>query len=243
VARLATEAEQVIECAGSKFIAAPTLSAMNRATRDGMRRLAVVGTPCQMTAVAQMRMNPLNRKDFEDPVALTIGLFCNWALDHRQLVAYLAERMDTATITGMDIPPPPAEVLVVNTTEGQERFPLKDIRRLIPHTCFICPDMTAEWCDVSVGMYEGRPGWNTLLVRTPAGAELVDRAVADGWLVVEAFPEDRQRALSDAALAKKERSFRNAERHGYLGPENGKSRPSLRVPPEAWRRVFGNSSH
>ena len=73
----------------------------------------MVGTPCQMIAVAQMRMNPLDREDFEDPVALTVGIFCNWALDNRQLTAYLSERMDIAEITGMDIPPPPAEVLKV----------------------------------------------------------------------------------------------------------------------------------
>ncbi|UCF94686.1 MAG: Coenzyme F420 hydrogenase/dehydrogenase, beta subunit C-terminal domain, partial [Desulfobacterales bacterium] len=127
VARLVTAPEHVAACAGSKFIAAPTLAALNQAIREGTRRLAVVGTPCQMTAVAQMRMNPLKREDFEDPIALTVGVFCNWALDHRQLVAYLSERMDIAGITGMDIPPPPAEVLVVKTCDGEKRFSLKEI--------------------------------------------------------------------------------------------------------------------
>jgi coenzyme F420 hydrogenase subunit beta len=230
VPRLVTDAGKVSDCAGSRFIAAPTLSAMNRAVRDGLRRLAVVGTPCQMTAVAQMRMNPLEREDFEDPVVLTIGLFCNWALDHRRLSAYLGERLDTTAITGMDILPPPAEVLVVKTTGGEKRFPLSEVRKLIPHTCFICPDMTAEWCDLSVGMYEGRPGWNTLLVRTPAGAALVDRAVAEGWLAVREFPGDREAALAGAALAKKERSLRNARRQGHLGAKGGEGRATLRVP-------------
>lgn len=231
--------EQVAASAGSKFIAAPTLSAMNRAVREGEHRLAVVGTPCQVTAVAQMRMNPLAREDFEDPVALTVGVFCNWALDHRRLTAYLSERMDISEVTGMDIPPPPAEVLGVRTLSGEKRFPLKDIRKLIPHTCFICPDMTAEWADVSVGMYEGRTGWNTLLVRTQTGVELVDRAVTDGWLVTEAFPEADQKALSNAALAKKERSFRNADRHGYLNQDDKDGRPALRVRPEVLARLLG----
>jgi len=239
VARLVAEPEQVAACAGSKFIAAPTLTALNQAARDGARRLAVVGTPCQMTAVAQMRMNPTKREDFEDPIALAVGVFCNWALDHRQLVAYLSERMDASTITGMDIPPPPAEVLVVKTAEGEERFPLKEIRKLIPHTCFICPDMTAEWSDVSVGMYEGRSGWNTLLIRTQVGFELVERAVEAGWLEVETFPKENEQALSGAALAKKERSFRNADRHGYLRQDDEDCRPAVRVPPEVLARLLG----
>ena len=48
--------------------------------------------------------------------------------------------------------------------------------------------MTSEWADISVGMHEGAPGWNTLLVRTAAGRILVERAVASGMLVVEAMP-------------------------------------------------------
>jgi coenzyme F420 hydrogenase subunit beta len=241
VARLVTDPQEVAACAGSKFIAAPTLAALNQVSREGARRLAVVGTPCQMTAVAQMRMNPLKREDFEDPVTLTVGIFCNWALDHRQLVDYLSERMDIAAITGMDIPPPPAEVLVVKTRTGEQRFSLKEIRRLIPHTCFICPDMTAEWTDVSVGMYEGRPGWNTLLIRTHAGFELLDSAAEEGWLEVEAFAKENEEGLSHAALAKKERSFRNADRHGLLHQDGEDCRPALRVPPEVLARLLGGS--
>jgi coenzyme F420 hydrogenase subunit beta len=88
-------------------------------------------------------------------------------------------------------------------------------------------------------MYEGRPGWNTLLVRTRTGADLVDKAVADGWLVTEKFPEDNQQALSHAALAKKERSFRNADRHGYLRKNEKDCRPALRVPPGVLERLLG----
>lgn len=239
VPRWVTDPDQVVAQAGSKFIAAPTLSAMNQAVRQGARSLAVVGTPCQMTALAQMRMNPLNRDDFVDPVALTIGLFCNWALNHRTLTAYLSKRMDISDIASMDIPPPPAEELVVKTAIGEERFPLKEIRKLIPHTCFICPDMTAEWSDVSMGMYEGRPGWNTLLVRTKAGAEIVDRAVNDGWLKTEPFPRENEAALTKAAAAKKERSLRQAERQGFLNLEVEDMRPSLRIPPDIVDRILG----
>lgn len=242
VARWLTEPNEVTGQAGSKFIAAPTLSALNRAVQEGAQNLAVVGTPCQMTAVAQMRMNPLEREDFTDPIALTIGLFCNWALDHRTLTAYLSERMNVSDITGMDIPPPPAETLVVKTRDGDKRFPLNEVRRLIPHTCFICPDMTAEWSDVSVGMYEGRPGWNTLLIRTAAGAQIVDRAVTDGWLVIESFPDENEAALAKAALAKKERSLRHAKRQGLLNRGADGSRPSLLVPPDVVKRILGRDT-
>ena len=237
-ADVVTDPDKVPEYAASKFTAAPTLAAMNRGVAAGYTRLGVVGTPCQMTAVAKMRMNPLNREDFSDPVGLTVGLFCNWALDARNLAKFLSTRFDLSEITGMDIPPPPANVLVVETAEGKTEISLDEIRPLIPETCFICPDMTSEWADMSVGMYEGRPGWNTLIIRTQRGADLVDMAVEKGWLEMEAFPEENASHLTDAARLKKERALRTAQKRGVLNTEEEGKRAALRIPVEAVEAVL-----
>ena len=59
----------------------------------------------------------------------------------------------------MDIPPPPADAMVLKNVDGGRRqIPLSEIKPLIPHTCLICPDLTSEFADISVGMYEGHPG-------------------------------------------------------------------------------------
>jgi coenzyme F420 hydrogenase subunit beta len=238
LADVVTDPDRVPEYAASKFTAAPTLAAMNRGVAAGYKRLGVVGTPCQMTAVAKMRMNPLNREDFSDPIGLAVGLFCNWALDTRSLARFLSTRFDLSKITGMDIPPPPANVLVVETAEGKTEISLDEIRSLIPETCFICPDMTSEWADVSVGMYEGRPGWNTLIIRTERGADLVDKAVETGWLDVESFPEENAAHLSDAARLKKERALRTAQKRGVLNTEEEGKRAALRIPVQAVESVL-----
>ena len=169
-------------------MASPTLSGLNDAIGRGYTRAGVVGTSCQMLAVAQMRTNPLKKDDFQDPVGLSVGLFCNWALDSRSLEALLASRVDVADIQRMDIPPPPADVMILTTTNGEQTIPLSEIKPLIPHTCFICLDFSSEFADVSVGMYEGRPGWNTLIVRTTRGEALVDTAVAEGFLETGPMP-------------------------------------------------------
>ena len=60
--------------------------------------------------------------------------------------------------------------------------------------------MTSEFADVSVGMYEGKPGWNTVITRTGAGERLIRRAVEENRLEIEAFPEanlEHLRAASD----------------------------------------------
>ena len=237
IPRLVTGPEEVVKCASSKYMASPTLAGFNLGVRKGYGRIAVVGTPCQVTAVAQMRANPLGKEDFNDPVALVIGLFCNWGLDTRKLIALLTEKMDISTIQGMDIPPPPAEVLILETANGEVKIPLEEIRPLVPNSCHICPDMTSEWADISVGMFEGRPGWNTLIIRTSAGLKLVDQACQSGFLITEKMPEPNLDHLIEAASNKKKKALLKAQKDGVLNTKQEDQRSAIRMRAEVIERI------
>ena len=234
---LVTRWEEVLDSAGSRFMSAPTLSGLNQGVRDGHQKLGVVGTPCQTLAVAQMRSNSLSNPEHQVPVALSIGLFCNWSLDSRQFTALLGQKADIGTIRSMDIPPPPAKAMVLDTDAGSVEVSLSDIRPLIPQTCFTCLDLTSELADVSVGMYEGRPGWNTLIIRSEKGAHQVAEAVKDGFLQTEAMPEDIIHHLSKAALAKKERSLRILIQRELINTAKGR-RASVRIPPAVMKKIL-----
>lgn len=233
--RVVTNEQEVTTCALSKFTAAPTLAAVNRAVRQGYQRLGVVGTPCQITALAQMKGNPLEIDDFHDPVALSVGLFCNWALEPRSLLAFLSPLLDISRVKSMDIPPPPADVFIVKLEDSVLEIPLKEIRHLIPTTCFICPDLASEWADLSIGMFEGRVGWNTLIVRTDAGESIVRQAENAGYLEIESMPQENVAHLSGAGRAKKARAFRTALRQNAVNCDKGRS--ALRVPREVIKRL------
>ena len=227
--RLVTEPDEVPKCASSKFTAAPTLAALNQGRRDGYTRMGVVGTPCQVMAVAQMRLNPLDKKDFRDGVGLVVGLFCTWAVDTRKLAALLSERLDASGIRKMDMPPPPSELLVIDTGQGRVEIPLAEIRPLVPAGCQICPDMTSEWADVSVGVMEGKPEWNTLIIRTDKGRELVEEARKEGLLVTEAMPEKNLDHLRTAAVNKKKRALALARDRRVLNTNGDGGRSALRI--------------
>jgi coenzyme F420 hydrogenase subunit beta len=237
VPRLVTNWQDVVKYACSKFMAAPTLAAVNGGIQEGYTRLGVVATPCQMTAVAQMRANPLAREDFTDPVALTVGLFCNWSLDTRQLSAMLSEKLDISTIRGMDIPPPPAGIMVVETENEPTEIPLSEIKPLIPQSCFICPDMTSEFSDVSVGMFEGQPGWNTLVVRSKTAADLVTMACDEGYLETKAMPPESITQLTGAAGEKKARAVRTLLRRKLINNQNSE-RSAMRMPPDIIEKIL-----
>jgi coenzyme F420 hydrogenase subunit beta len=237
VPRLVTDWKYIARCGTSKFMASPTLSALNVAVREGYRLIGVVGTPCQMTAVAQMRGNPLRKDEHKVPVALTIGLFCNWSLDTRQLMDLLSGKMDTAAIRKMEIPPPPASAMVLETDSGQVEVDLSDIKPLIPHTCFICMDMTSELADLAVGMFEGKPGWNTVIIRSEIGAQLIDQACREGYIETADFPAANLEHLSKAAADKKDRSLRTLLRRELINNENGE-RAAVRIPPEIVKKIL-----
>jgi coenzyme F420 hydrogenase subunit beta len=237
VPRIVTDWQGVARCASSKFMAAPTLSSVNLAARHGYQSIGVVGTPCQMVAVAQMKSNPLGDEAHKVPLSLTVGLFCNWSLDTRLLIDLLSQKLDISHILGMDIPPPPANTLALATASGRVEISLSEIKPLIPHTCFICPDLTSELADVSVGMFEGRPGWNTLILRSDKGTALIEHARREGFIETEDFPAENLKHLSRAAANKKDRSLRTLVRRDLINTK-GEERAAVRIPQHVVDRLL-----
>ena len=236
--KLVTRPEDVAKCAGSKFMASPTLAALNQGVNAGYERIGVVATPCQGTSVTQMRCNPLKKENFCDPIGLMVGLFCTWAIDTRELIPLLAECVDSACIMGMDMPPPPSKIMVIDTGEKKVEIPLDRIRPLIPRSCNICPDMTSEWADVSVGVLEGKSDWNTLIIRTDKGADLVKAARKAGFLITEKMPPQNLQHLCIAAAGKKKRALEKAKIEGLLNTREKDKRAALRIPENVVAKIL-----
>lgn len=239
VPRFITNPDDILACASSKYSAAPTLSAVNRAVAEGHGTIGLVGTPCQILAASQMRSNALNRDDFVDPFGLIVGLFCTWAVDYRLFESFLAERVDIANIRKIDIPPPPSEVLQVFGLNGDvQEFPLEEIRKLVPEGCSYCIDMTSEFSDVSVGVLEGRSDMNTLIVRTDRGKQLVDEAVNEGYLEVAPMPAENLEHLAWAAGNKKKRALSRAKEEGMIDCEGAEPLFYLRMGADVLARLI-----
>jgi len=206
--KIASNRAGVIDCAGSRYSASGGLSVLNRAIEAGDTKIGVVGLPCQMEALARMKRTAPDGEERSNRVAIKMGLFCTWALDYRKLAAFLKREKVEGTILKYDIPPPPSEKFQVLTSDGWIDFPLADLRPLVQKGCSLCEDMTAEWADISVGTVEGMEGWNTVIVRTRAGVELVTEAVKQGRLETDDLPGQNLAHLKEAAGNKRERGRR-----------------------------------
>jgi coenzyme F420 hydrogenase subunit beta len=239
VPRLVKRAEEVITCAQSKYTIAPTLEQLNLAIHDGHQKIGFVGTPCQIIALTKIRLNPLNLPNFSDPISFAVGIFCTWGLDARNLEKTIAsKKVNIHTIKKMDIPPPPAEIFVVETDKKKLEIPLNEIRTLIPKGCTICPDMTAEWSDISVGVSENNPGWNTLIIRSTLGLEITEMAAKEGWLETEDMPQENLEHLKIAAGNKKRKALKHALEEGILNNNKQHSFSALRLRPETLNKIL-----
>jgi coenzyme F420 hydrogenase subunit beta len=199
----------VLACAGSNFVASPTLEAFNREAATEAQRIGVVATPCQTVALAKMRASPLENRNHIEKLKLVVGLFCTWALRYEDFAEFLAQRTKLSEITRVDIPPPPAEVFEVDSGSSRVSIPLDEVRAFTRPTCGLCIDLTAELADVSVGSAEGVEGWNTLIVRSEAGEELVKAAVAAGAIETAPLSQGQLEHLEEAALLKRKRALQN----------------------------------
>ena len=200
----------------SRFVVSPNVAELNRVAKEGGKKIGIVATPCQALALAKMRQKPLaSYADRIDRVKLVVGLFCGWALSWRELTALLKKKTDLGEIEGMDIPPSQYHLLQVFTKKGTLEISLDEVNRSVRGACWYCPDLTAEFSDLSVGSarlsegWEEAKDWNQVIVRTPLGQKLLDLARERGLLEFRQVPSGNVEKLKNASLGKKKTAVKN----------------------------------
>jgi coenzyme F420 hydrogenase subunit beta len=200
----------------SKFVVSPNIAEFNRIAKEGGKRIGAVVTPCQALALAKMRAKPLKTyADRIDQLKLVIGLFCGWALSWKNLTALLRGKTDLAEIEGMDIPPSKYHILKLFTKRGTIDVSLDEVTSAVRGACWYCPDLTAEFSDLSVGSarlpegWEEAKGWNQVIVRTSLGEQLLDLAKKKNLLEFREVPEGNLAKLKTASLGKKKTAVKN----------------------------------
>jgi len=175
-----------------------TYSANPLALRDvsPSRRVALVGTPCQVSAVRRAQASGLKR--FRS-VVFTVGLMCSESFTVEGLLhGVLESRLGIAlgdvrklNIKGrllVSVPPGREGLLRDGAIEGSAarivepglvEVPLRECKPFAREACHWCPDFAAELADVSAGGL-GLDGWTVVMARTATGEDWLHAAAFDG---------------------------------------------------------------
>jgi len=175
-----TKTDVLIHQAGSRYSWwVPLLAALKSAVVGRkFRRIAVVGVPCAVQAVARMREseNDLLRP-YGNAIRLVIGLFCTETFDYNALVAGKLRHhynLEPHEIKKLNVK---GKLEVLKQDGSTMIVPLAELETCIRKGCHFCTDLTAVLSDISAGAVGSPPGSTTLIVRTPTGKGFVDSAI------------------------------------------------------------------
>jgi coenzyme F420 hydrogenase subunit beta len=163
------ETESILQAKGTKYVRvsviAPLLDALNR----GKRRIAVVGTPCQIRVVRKLQKQGY----FNDAEIFLIGLFCFESFDYESLKSHIRVLfgIDLDSAEKMQI----AKGKFIVTVGGKEySCPVRELKNQVRAGCPFCYDLVSRLADISIGSIGSPDGYSTVIVRSERGERLLE---------------------------------------------------------------------
>lgn len=177
----------------------PLISAINE---SDAKKIAFVGTPCNIDSVVRMSENEFGIINALNGVEiLKIGLFCMEAFETESLHArLLSDDIDLKEVTKMAISSGKFKVYYGNKV--RKRYSLDDLSQYVDSSCKFCTDFTAENADISIGNVGSADDDNTIIVRSSNALEIIEGAVEKGYISVDDLSGDQISNLEQISLNK-----------------------------------------
>jgi len=190
--RLALNVSDLLECAGTRYTYSSNIFALKEGILKKKRKIAFVGTPCQVNAIRKIQMIPLRK--YSDVAAMTIGLFCSESFAYQGFIKECIQGklgIDPWDVKKTNI----KGRLLVETRSGEVRtLPLKEAKKYVSAGCTSCQDFSAELADISAGGL-GLDDWTLTIIRTETGEKIFQRAQEEE--IIDTRPiEDETDALN-----------------------------------------------
>ncbi len=218
---LATSREDILSACGSFYDTSPgmvlysehystyspSVQALSAVKKIGARKVAFVGTPCQIVTLRKMQALGVVPSD---AIYCLLGLFCsgNFAFDD-----YSRKRLEKigdfkwGEVKKINIK---GSMYVYLNNGSIHTLPLDELDFIMRPACRYCDDYTAEFADLSFGGIGAKEGWTTVLTRTQLGMDILNHAERS---VLENYKQ--QQAPGDFQLEKDRNRIR--ELKGQIG--------------------------
>ncbi len=166
---IAESAEEIKEASGTKYVAVPMVSKIGEAIKEGKRKIAIVGTPCEIRATRKLQQAML--KEVEEIDIVAIGLFCFENFDYDLLSEKITELLGIELGEAEKVQISKGRYIV--RSNGKEKScKVTALEAAVRNNCFYCDDFTARLADISVGSVGSPDGSSTVIIRSKKGDEL-----------------------------------------------------------------------
>ena len=200
---VATNKEEVLAAAGSRYTYSANTLAMPEAKERGFEKLALVGMSCQSSVPPVMwhrRAGKAGR-----PFVFNIGLLCSKTFDDAIFheLFWTKYGLDRREMVKMNI----KGVFQIWMRNGDyHEINLKECHAWTREGCTHCPDFAAEHADISTGGIGESNDWTLTIVRTDLGREIISRMIESGAIEARPGDEDPGAIALMRKLAAKSRS-------------------------------------
>jgi len=172
-AALVDETESILQAKGTKYVRVSVIAPLMDALQKGKRRIAVVGTPCQIRAVRKLQRQGYFNDKFPDAEIVLIGLFCFESFDYAALKSRIRElfgiNLDKAEKTQI------AKGKFIVAVDGKEySCPVRELKNQVRTGCSFCDDLVNRLADISIGSIGSPDGYSTVIVRSERGERLLE---------------------------------------------------------------------
>ena len=207
--------DELLEASGTKYAVSPNLVAFNEASQFGFRKLAFVGTPCQVQAMRKYQVYSNIFEDVWGSIEYVIGIFCMETFSYENVVKISEEVCNTpiTNVSKMDINK--GKFFVYDLEKNAVEVPIKEVTSLARHACHYCVDLTNELADISCGSIGSGPGWSTVVVRSEQGEMLYNNALKEKYFKVKDIPADKPFGtplIEKLAKGKRKRNFKGLKK-------------------------------
>jgi coenzyme F420 hydrogenase subunit beta len=186
-----------IKSFGDQYLLYSSIEEFDPMIKKGLRRVALVGTPCQIKSVRRMQTLGLVPSE---SIQLCLGLFCsgNFTFGEEQRRGLAAAGgFSWEDVRKVNI----KDDFMVHLKSGEVKtIALDDLQSIRRYACRFCPDYAAEFADIAFGGIGAEEGWTTVIIRSPLGRAAF--ADAKSAAALEEFNVKMNPNFATQALAK-----------------------------------------
>ena len=200
---IAESPKDLLKGVGYKPSQSPTISLVGEAINKEHSDIAVVGTPCQIQALRKLQTHPTFDYEAYDLVTLAIGTFCTGTYYNKILSEiFLKNGIKDSEIEQIDTDKNNF-TLKIRTNSLVKEISLNYLYdNAIRKACFSCSDYTASFADISVGNFGSEVGWDTVIIRTERGKQVVELAIEKGIITAKSLDKDNEELILDITRSK-----------------------------------------
>ncbi|MBQ6098689.1 MAG: Coenzyme F420 hydrogenase/dehydrogenase, beta subunit C-terminal domain [Methanobrevibacter sp.] len=173
------------------------------------KRIAMVGTPCEIMAASKLQHYT------DSPIDVKLGLFCMENFSYKYFENLLKEYdLKMEDIEKFQITK--GFVFLLLKTRETVKIPISIAKRIIRKNCNICVELTSETSDISIGSIGSDEGWSTLIVRTEKGEEIVNGALEQKFIEAKELTDSQFNLLIKLAVNKINKNLEEIEKREFL---------------------------